>query len=54
MAHENEAIKLQVDESTCFDLEPEKMAALGYPGVKISLKEDDVPTLFPVVDAINP
>ena len=33
------------------------MAPLGYPGVKISLKEDVVPTLFPVmeaVDAINP
>ena len=27
-------------------------AALGYPGVKISLKEDDVPTLFPAVEAI--
>ena len=25
------------------------MAALGYPGVKISLKQDDVPTLLPVV-----
>ena len=31
---------------------PEKMAALGYPGAKISLKEDDVPTLFPVVEAM--
>ena len=28
------------------------MAALGYPGAKISLKEDDVPTLFPVVEAM--
>ena len=27
-------------------------AALGYPGAKISLKEDDVPTLFPVVEAM--
>ena len=27
-------------------------AALGYPGANISLKEDDVPTLFPVVEAI--
>ena len=27
------------------------MAALGYPDVKISLKEDDVLTLFPVVEA---
>ena len=26
-------------------------AALGYPGAKISLKEDDVPSLFPVVEA---
>ena len=25
-------------------------AALGYPGAKVSLKEDDVPTLFPVVE----
>ena len=31
---------------------PEKMAALGYPDAKISLKEDVVPTLFPVVEAI--
>ena len=28
------------------------MAALGYPCAKISLKEDDVPTLFPVVEAM--
>ena len=28
------------------------MAALGYPGVKIFLKEDVVPTLFPEVEAI--
>ena len=27
------------------------MAALNYPGAKI-LKEDDVPTLFPVVEAM--
>ena len=27
------------------------MEALGYPGAKISLKED-VPTLFPVVEAM--
>ena len=27
------------------------MAALGYPGAKIALKEDVVPTLFPVVEA---
>ena len=25
---------------------------MGYPGAKISLKEDDVPTLFPVVEAM--
>ena len=28
------------------------MAALGYPGTKISLKDDDVHTLFPVVEAM--
>ena len=28
------------------------MAALNYHGAKISLKEDDVPTLFPVVEAM--
>ena len=28
------------------------MAALGYPYAKISLKEDVVPTLFPVVEAM--
>ena len=28
------------------------MTVLGYLGAKISLKEDDVPTLFPVVKAI--
>ena len=28
------------------------MAALGHPGAKISLKEDVVPTLFPVVEAM--
>ena len=28
------------------------MAALSYPGAKISLKENDVPTLFPVVEAM--
>ena len=27
----------------------EKVAALGYPAAKISLNEDVVPTLFPVV-----
>ena len=27
-------------------------AVLGYPCAKISLKEDDVPTLFPVVEAV--
>ena len=26
--------------------------ALGYPGAKISLKQDDVPTLFPVVEVM--
>ena len=25
---------------------------LGYPGVQISLKDDDVPTLFPVVESM--
>ena len=28
------------------------MSALGYPGAKMSLKEDDVPKLFPVVEAM--
>ena len=28
------------------------MAALGYPGAKISLKEGVVPTLLPVVEAM--
>ena len=28
------------------------MAALGYPRAKICMKEDDVPTLFPVVEAM--
>ena len=28
------------------------MAALVYPGGKISLKEGDVPTLFPIVEAM--
>ena len=28
------------------------MIALDYPGAKICLKEDDVPTLFPVVEAM--
>ena len=28
------------------------MIALGYPGAKICLKEEDVPTLFTVVEAI--
>ena len=28
------------------------MAALGYPGAKISLKEDDVSKLFPVAEAM--
>ena len=31
---------------------PEKMAALGYPDAKIYLKDDDVPTLFPKVEAM--
>ena len=29
------------------------MAALGYSAAKISLKEDVVPTLFPVVQAMS-
>ena len=28
------------------------MVVLGYPAAKISLKEDIVPTLFPVVEAM--
>ena len=30
----------------------EKVAALNYPGAKISLEEEYVPTLFPVVEAM--
>ena len=30
---------------------PDKITALGYPGAKISLKEDDVSTLLPVAEA---
>ena len=33
---------------------PEKMAALGYPGAKISLKEDVVSSIGSYVDATNP
>ena len=39
-------------EKNCFDRDPGKMAALGYPGAKISLKEDDVPTLFPLLEVM--
>ena len=28
------------------------VATLGYPGAQISLKDDDVSTLFPVVEAM--
>ena len=31
---------------------PEKVVAPGDPGAKITLKDDDVPTLFPVVEAV--
>ena len=49
MVRENEAFRLQAAEAqTSFDRDPEKMAALGYAIAEISLKEDDVPTLFPV------
>ena len=50
---ENEAFKLQANEAqTYFEHDLEKMAGLGYPGAKISLKEDNVPTLFPVAEAM--
>lgn len=39
-------------EKACYDRDPEKMAARGYFGAKISLKEYDVPTLIPVVEAM--
>ena len=35
---------------TCSDRHREKVAALGYPSANTSLTEDDVPTVFPVVD----
>ena len=53
-AKETEAFKLQAGEAqTCFDRDPEKMAALGNSGAKIALKEHDVPTSFPVVEAMS-
>ena len=59
MAPENEACKFQVDEAypALLGLLRENLfqsllreAALVYSGAKISLKKDDVPTLFPLVD----
>ena len=54
--------KLQTDEAQPALLAPKKTvsiaiqtregAALGYPAAKISLKQDVVPTLFPVVEAM--
>ena len=51
-AHSAKEIALENKAQTCFDRDPEKMAALGYPGAEKYLKEDDVPTLFPVVEAM--
>ena len=42
----------EVEVQTCFDRDKEKMAALRYLRVKISLEEDDLPTVFPVVEAM--
>ena len=43
-------------EKTCFDYDPDrrrrKMAAQGYRSAKISLKEEVVLTVFPVVEAM--
>ena len=50
MACKNEAFKLQANEAqTCLR---QKMTALGYAGAITSLKEDDVPTLFTVLEAM--
>ena len=38
-------------EKNCFDRDPEMLATLGYPGARISLKSDAVPTIFPAVEA---
>ena len=35
-----------------FSIRTREGASLGYPDAKISLKEDDVPTLFPVVEVL--
>ena len=47
MARGKKAFKLQAAEA---QHHPEKMAAFGYPGVKISLNVGDAPTVSPVVD----
>ena len=38
-------------ETTCFERDPETMAALGYAGAGVSLKSDAVPSIFPAVEA---
>ena len=38
-------------ETTCFERDPETMAALGYAGARVSLKSDAVPSIFPAVEA---
>ena len=38
-------------EKCCFARDPDMMAALGYPGARISLKSGAVPTIFSTVDA---
>ena len=53
MAYKDKAFQLQADEAQiCFDRDPVKMTVLGYPGAKMSLKEDDVPILFIVLEAV--
>ena len=39
-------------EKSCFGRDPKKMAALGWVGAKVSLKQDAVPTMFPLVEAV--
>ncbi|KAI0216184.1 hypothetical protein LSAT2_031773 [Lamellibrachia satsuma] len=39
-------------EKSCFGRDPKKMAALGWVGAKVSLKQDAVPTIFPLVEAV--
>ena len=38
---------------SCFTRDPDIMAALGYPGARISLESSAVPTVFQAVEAIH-